>query len=427
MHLYVLISTCGFFQLLETQYVNIWSDNMSTNNKWIGYNNFNLTWSSDNCIVSPCLYVIADNNERSYIEKITNITFYSSTQFQVDINAHNQKPTDYCQIWYNFDNSVYIKRSEWSNGKFRNITINFPPSTTATIISIRLQVIGNHSICFWDNAILMGIPIPVKMRNITTTDNTSFSRYTKLNPSTFILIIFIIIIISPILCYIAIIILRSLSQTNKKTNIQNLQTSTSTMEIMSTLQLSEYDILSKYSYDPKQPDNCVICMYSQNTTTNATSDHCIIPLKKGNFATANQSVFYDNENVSLSNIENISTMANRNYCFSEDNYPTPANTPVSRRQHVQVKLVNESKSDTHDAKNSLSVSKIERMLNLAELEMEMLQQILDECKYECSSTDANTDSMSETTVEMDTITDTNLNNASMCVHLDGIKYIETFL
>eukprot|EP01084_Bolivina_argentea_P198075 339300_1 len=413
MHLYVLISTCGFFQLLETQYVNIWSDNMSTNNKWIGYNNFNLTWSSDNCIVSPCLYVIADNNERSYIEKITNITFYSSTQFQVDINAHNQKPTDYCQIWYNFDNSVYIKRSEWSNGKFRNITINFPPSTTANIIYIRLQVIGNHSICFWDNAILRGIPISVKMRNITTY-NASFSSSTT--PSTFTLII---CSISPILCYIVIIILRWISRlicnkkhkshTNKKTDVQNLQNSI--MEIMSTLQLSEHDILSKYSHNPTQLDNYAIDMYSKNTITNTTSDHYIIPLKKGNYAA--------NENISLSNMENISNMA-----LNYHNYPTPTNTPISRRQSVQV---NESKSDIHDAKNNLSVSKIECMLNLDELEMELLQEILDECKYECSSTDANTDSMSETTVEMDTITDTNLNNASMCVHLDGIKYIETFL
>eukprot|EP01084_Bolivina_argentea_P077461 140495_1 len=92
MHLYVLISICGFFQLLETQYINIWSDNRNTNNEWTGYNNnFNLTWSSDNCIVSPCLYVIANNNEGSYIEKSTNITLYSSTQFQVDINAYNPK------------------------------------------------------------------------------------------------------------------------------------------------------------------------------------------------------------------------------------------------------------------------------------------------------------------------------------------------
>eukprot|EP01084_Bolivina_argentea_P017192 32111_1 len=116
-----------------------------------------------------------------------------------------------------------------------------------------------------------------------------------------------------------------------------------------------------------------------------------------------------------------------NYGSSEDmslsyhNYPTPANTPrsVSRRQYVQV---NELKSDTHDATNSLSVSKIERMLNTDELdlEMEMLQKILEECKY---------DSMSETSVELETITDINLNGASMyvhIVHLDG-KCVETFL
>eukprot|EP01084_Bolivina_argentea_P102317 183310_1 len=140
----------------------------------------------------------------------------------------------------------------------------------------------------------MGIPIPVKMRHITTTDSTSFSRYSKLNPSTFTLIIFIIIIISPILCYIAIVMLRLISnkkhkqenkRTNKKTNVQNREKSI--MEIMSTFQLSEYDIVSKYLHDPKQLNNYVIDMYSQNTTTNATSDHCIIPLKKGNFATAN--------------------------------------------------------------------------------------------------------------------------------------------
>eukprot|EP01084_Bolivina_argentea_P318087 551567_1 len=111
MHLYVLISICGFFQLFETQYVNIWSDNMDTNNGWTGYNNFNLTQNSDKCIVSPCLYITADNNERSYIKKRTNITSYSSTKFQVDINAHNHKQTDNCQIWYSFDNNRYTKHS----------------------------------------------------------------------------------------------------------------------------------------------------------------------------------------------------------------------------------------------------------------------------------------------------------------------------
>eukprot|EP01084_Bolivina_argentea_P275684 470225_1 len=210
MNQYFLILICGLFQSLETQYVNLWTDNMDTNNGWTGYNNFNLTWNSNKCIIGQCGYVIADNNGPSYIEKSTNITLYSSIQFQVDITAYNMKQTDYCQMWYKFDNIAYTKYAQWSPGRYKNVRINFPPTTTVNMIYIRLQAIGNHTTCIWENAMLMGIYVSVKMSTITT-DSALFSMFT--NPSiSFILIIFSIIF--AVCCLVAVIIWLIWKKTN---------------------------------------------------------------------------------------------------------------------------------------------------------------------------------------------------------------------
>eukprot|EP01084_Bolivina_argentea_P275690 470236_1 len=399
MNQYFLILICGLFQSLETQYVNLWTDNMDTNNGWTGYNNFNLTWNSNKCIIGQCGYVIADNNGPSYIEKSTNITLYSSIQFQVDITAYNLKQTDYCQVWYKFDNIAYTKRAEWSPGRYRNVQINFPPTTTVNMIYIRLQVIGNHSTCIWENTILTGIHVPVKMLNITT-DSASFSISTN-PPIPFTLILFIIIITSTVCCLVActVIICLTCKKTNnasidheytlchENTNAQSLQMSM--MEIMSTLELSEHDILSyqsKYSHAQITPRENHF-MYSK-TITNTTA------LKKGNYAGMNQSLFYEN----VSNMENTSNSANIN-C-----YP-----PAS----FSYKYVNASKTNTY-GQNSLSLSKLHRLLN--ELELDIVR-----CKW--PSTDKNIYSITETIADVDTETDTNLDTFSIQAHLG---YEESF-
>eukprot|EP01084_Bolivina_argentea_P196953 337599_1 len=158
-HLYLLIGLSSLCKYSEThKYINIWDDNMDKNNGWTGHNTFNFACTSDQCITSPCTHVTANTNGPSYIQKITNITLYSSIQLQIDINAHNIQQTDSCQIWYNFDNSVYTKHTDWIQGIYKNVTIIFPQSI-ANKIYIKLQMMGNHGACYWDNAILKGIPI----------------------------------------------------------------------------------------------------------------------------------------------------------------------------------------------------------------------------------------------------------------------------
>eukprot|EP01084_Bolivina_argentea_P275691 470238_1 len=330
MNQYFLILICGLFQSLETQYVNLWTDNMDTNNGWTGYNNFNLTWNSNKCIIGQCGYVIADNNGPSYIEKSTNITLYSSIQFQVDITAYNMKQTDYCQMWYKFDNIAYTKRAEWSPGRYRNVQINFPPTTTVNMIYIRLQVIGNHSTCIWKNAMLTGLNI--------TTDTTSSSIST--NPSLLlVLMIFIMIIIPAVCCLVAVIFIirfiwkktsdasieSKLFHEIENTNAQSLECSI--MEIMSTLKLSEHDhdirsYQSKYSYVPITPrENHIIEDMSSKTITNTTA------IKKGNYEY-------------VSNMENHpeEIQLERPY---HHNYPTATMIPASFSEYV-----NASKTDT---------------------------------------------------------------------------------
>eukprot|EP01084_Bolivina_argentea_P275689 470234_1 len=405
MNQYFLILICGLFQSLETQYVNLWTDNMDTNNGWTGYNNFNLTWNSNKCIIGQCGYVIADNNGPSYIEKSTNITLYSSIQFQVDITAYNMKQTDYCQMWYKFDNIAYTKYAQWSPGRYKNVRINFPPTTTVNMIYIRLQVIGNHSTCIWENTILTGIHVPVKMLNITT-DSASFSISTN-PPIPFTLILFIIIITSTVCCLVActVIICLTCKKTNnasidheytlchENTNAQSLQMSM--MEIMSTLELSEHDILSyqsKYSHAQITPRENHF-MYSK-TITNTTA------LKKGNYAGMNQSLFYEN----VSNMENPCEEIQLEGPYHH-NYPTVTRTPAS----FGYEYVNASQTDILNGQNSLSLSKLHRLLN----------------ELECSSTDKNTYSTVETISDVDTETDTNLDTVSMFLYDRG--YEESFL
>eukprot|EP01084_Bolivina_argentea_P275685 470226_1 len=377
MNLYLFVSIYAFVDALETQHTKIWTNN----DGWRGYNNFNFTLNSHKCVTGPCGYMTADNHGPSYIQKSANIEFYSSIVFQVDITAYNLKQTDYCQVWYKFDNIAYTKRAEWSPGRYRNVQINFPPTTTVNMIYIRLQVIGNHSTCIWENTILTGIHVPVKMLNITT-DSASFSISTN-PPIPFTLILFIIIITSTVCCLVActVIICLTCKKTNnasidheytlcqENTNAQSLQMSM--MEIMSTLELSEHDILSyqsKYSHAQITPRENHF-MYSK-TITNTTA------LKKGNYAGMNQSLFYEN----VSNIENTSNSANTNSCPSEDmqlerphhhNYPTVTSTLSSFGYEYghQFAQVNASKTDTCDGQNSLSLTKLERLLNELELDI----------------------------------------------------------
>eukprot|EP01084_Bolivina_argentea_P008566 16029_1 len=138
---------------------------------------------------------------------------------------------------------------------------------------------------------------------------------------------------------------------------------------MSTLKLSEHDII------PYEPKHSVDMDMDSNTITNT------ILFKKGNYAGMNHYLFHDNENVFLFNTENISNTTNTSEEVTlqrpgHHNAHTPTITPVS--------LYN-------DDQNSLSVSTLDSMPD--ELELEML-------KYECNSTDENTNAykITESTV-----------------------------
>eukprot|EP01084_Bolivina_argentea_P032698 60536_1 len=427
MNLYLFVSVYALIDALEIQHVNIWTNNMDNNDGWIGYNNFNFTLELDKCVTGTCGYTTADNNGPSYIQKSANITLYSSIVFQVDITAYNQEPIDYCEIWYNFDNIAYTKYSAWNHGIYKNVKVNFPESTIAKIIYIRLQVIGNHTSCYWDNTMLRGIRIPVKtfFSNITT-DEKLFSKSTNISFSSIYSIYSLIIIISIVpVCCIVIVIIRlickriknrkdsikyslSMTTSDEIIHIQNLQRAM--MEIMSSLQLSEYDIYSR-SYKSK---------YSNDIITRSISDQRIIALKKGNYTGIN------NENT-LNNSNNTASTANTIHqiygCSSDDtalerpthhNYPTVTITPKS------------STSQINDAKKSLSLKTLQCLLD--ELEKEILEQHIDENKYEwfCS-----TDTIIERETTTETTTETTAetidwDSRSMHVNINA-KYTETFL
>eukprot|EP01084_Bolivina_argentea_P032696 60531_1 len=412
MNLYLFVSVYALIDALEIQHVNIWTNNMDNNDGWIGYNNFNFTLELDKCVTGTCGYTTADNNGPSYIQKSANIEFYSSIVFQVDITAYHQEPVDYCEIWYNFDNIVYTKYSAWNYGIYKNVKINFPQSTTAKRIYIRLQVIGNHTSCYWDNTMLRGIS--VNNSNITT-DAESFSSMYSIYSILLLILEFVIV------CCIVIVIIRLICKRikNRKDsiesieaiNIQNLERAI--MEIMSSLQLSQYDInfykLSKYS----------------NTITSTPSDQMIIPLKKDNYTETN------NENT-LTNTVSTANTIHQIYCSSSDdiplerpnyhNYSIDTITPKSSNKQTtltnghQFAQINAAKSDTYDGTYSLSLSKLECFLN--DLEMEIVQ--------EQNICDTTNDSISDTIIKHRTMTETNCDSASMYVN-KSTKYSDTFL
>eukprot|EP01084_Bolivina_argentea_P032697 60533_1 len=152
------------------------------------------------------------------------------------------------------------------------------------------------------------------------------------------------------------------------------------MEIMSSLQLSEYDIYSR-SYKSK---------YSNDIITRSISDQRIIALKKGNYTGIN------NENT-LNNSNNTASTANtihQIYCSSSDDIPLERpnyhnysiDTITPKSSNKETTLTNGRQfAQINDAKKSLSLKTLQCLLD--ELEKEILEQHIDENKYEwfCST------------------------------------------
>eukprot|EP01084_Bolivina_argentea_P274133 467181_1 len=193
------------YQHTQSQYVNIWFDNMNTNNNgWIMNGDVSFPYSSLSCgnyrnvnIEGTCARTRVD----AYIQQSTNITSYNSIQLQVDVSNYDLDSGDYCYIWYQYDNEGWqVWDTYYGAGStdyfFDNQILDASPSVSGNpiIFDIRLGVSGSgdNDYCYYDNVYLKGItktdtptalPTPSPTSNPTLTPTINPTQAPSSNPT----------------------------------------------------------------------------------------------------------------------------------------------------------------------------------------------------------------------------------------------------
>eukprot|EP01083_Nonionella_stella_P148322 469269_1 len=146
----------------QNQYVEIWYDNMDTNDgSWNTFGAVDFPYDSNYCEHgnSSC----ARTTTTGYIEKVTNIASWTNIQLQVHVSTWGLESNDFCAVWYQYDNEGGIVWATWGQGiEYKNQILYAPASSsqTPTMFGLRMGTMNGDSDndrCYFDNIYLRGI------------------------------------------------------------------------------------------------------------------------------------------------------------------------------------------------------------------------------------------------------------------------------
>eukprot|EP01083_Nonionella_stella_P094944 266504_1 len=184
---------CTFIQLLprriNSQYVNIVSDDMQQNNGWTASspNDVDYSYSSNNCpqqFSSLCIKIANSDTLTPYIVQSFDITEYYDIRVRFDLSTMDLETGDLCEVYYAYDsidNKQFLNSYTGGNNQgtdYYDQSFELPLSESSDIVWIWFQVLSipggdtmGYDKCYISKFYLDGVAgstAPTKSSNPTT-------------------------------------------------------------------------------------------------------------------------------------------------------------------------------------------------------------------------------------------------------------------